>query len=189
MKMKKHNISVDFVAFGDLESDTKSKLEAFNEHVKGADGSYLAIVPPGPNLLSDSLLTTPILSSGEGGGPAGGSGLGADGVDGLGGGANGAAGGYEFGFNPESDPEMAMALRMSMEEETNRLERQRREREEQERKEKEQEEKGKLDGIPEEGQPLLGEDGEARGGGSGSKQPTVEDEKKGDEDPDKMDTA
>ena len=170
--MKKNNISIDFIAFGDLESETKEKLEAFNENVKGGDGSYLAIIPPGPNLLSDSIITTPILSSGENGAPSG-SGAG----EGVEGGAGG--GGFEFGFNPESDPELAMALRMSMEEEQNRLERQRKEREEKEGK-------SQLEGIPEEGQPLLDQNGEPSG--SGSKQPTVEDEKK-DDDADKMDTA
>ena len=172
-KMKKNNISVDFIAFGDLESDTKQKLEAFNENVKGGDGSHLAMIPPGPNLLSDSIITTPILSTNGEGGAAPGSGT-ADGVDG-GAGTNG----FEFGFNPEADPELAMALRMSMEEEQNRLERQRKEREEKEGK-------SQLEGIPEEGQPLLDQNGEASG--SGNKQPTVEDEKK-DDDADKMDTA
>src|SRR4051794_30966854 len=141
-KMKKNGVSIDFIAFGDLESDTKQKLEAFNENVKGADGSYLAIIPPGPNLLSDSIITTPILSTNGEGGPASGSGA-AEGVDG-GAGSNG----FEFGFNPETDPDLVMALRMSMEEEQNRLERQRKEREEKEGK-------SQLEGIPEEGQPLL----------------------------------
>lgn len=170
--MKKNNISIDFIAFGDLESETKQKLEAFNENVKGGDGSHLAIIPPGPNLLSDSIITTPILSSGENG-AASGSGA-PDGAEGPTGST-----GFEFGFNPESDPELAMALRMSMEEEENRLDRQRKDREEKEGK-------SQLEGIPEEGQPLLDQNGEASG--SGTKQPTVEDEKK-DDDTDKMDTA
>ena len=173
--MKKNNISIDFIAFGDLESETKEKLEAFNEAVVGGDGSHLAIIPPGPNLLSDSIITTPILSSGENGAPSG-SGAG-EGVD-----AGAGGGGFEFGFNPESDPELAMALRMSMEEEQNRLERQRKEREEKEKAEG----KSQLEGIPEEGQPLLDQNGEPSG--SGSKQPTVEDENK-DDDADQMDTA
>ena len=49
----------------------------------------------------------------------------------------------------------------------------------------EKESKSQLEGIPEEGQPLLDQNGEASG--SGNKQPTVEDEK--DDDADKMDTA
>lgn len=199
-RMKKNTISVDFIAFGDLESDTKTKLEAFNENVKGGEGSHLVIVPPGPNLLSDVLLTSPILA-GEGGG-AGGSG-GENGVPGSGeggaaGGAAAAGGpGFEFGIDPSVDPELAMALRMSMEEETNRLERQRREREEAEQKEK-------LEDIPEEGgaaqaqaESSTGSGGGAASGEGGEKKEGGEDKKDGGADAagagvpdsDKMDTA
>ena len=175
--MKKNNISIDFIAFGDLESETKQKLEAFSENVKGGDGSHLAIIPPGPNLLSDSIITTPILSNGEGGAASG---------SGAEGGADGAAGssGFEFGFNPESDPDLAMAIRMSMEEEHNRLEKQRKEREEKERK-------SQLQGIPEEGQPLLDRNGEASGSAAGGESKDVEpkEDKKDEDDADKMDTA
>ncbi|KAL3713712.1 proteasome regulatory particle base subunit rpn10 [Talaromyces marneffei ATCC 18224] len=45
-RMKKNNVSIDVVAFGDLDSDTTKKLEAFVENVKGGDGSHLAIIPP-----------------------------------------------------------------------------------------------------------------------------------------------
>ncbi|KAF7505420.1 hypothetical protein GJ744_000966 [Endocarpon pusillum] len=209
-RMKKNTISVDFIAFGDLESDTKTKLEAFNENVKGGEGSHLVIVPPGPNLLSDVLLTSPILA-GEGGG-AGGSG-GENGVPGSGeggaaGGAAAAGGpGFEFGIDPSVDPELAMALRMSMEEETNRLERQRREREEAEQKEKQ--EKERLEGIPEEGgaaqaqartqgESSTGSGGGGASGDGGEKKEGGEDKKDGGPDAtagagvpdaDKMDTA
>lgn len=177
--MKKNNISIDFIAFGDLESETKQKLEAFNENVKGGDGSYLALIPPGPSLLSDHLVTTPILSSGEGG-AANGTGVEGDGEGGAG------SSGFEFGIDPSVDPELAMALRMSMEEETNRLERQRKEREEREAKEG----KSQLEGIPEEGQPLLDANGEASGSGGGEENNEADktDDKK-DDDVDKMDTA
>jgi 26S proteasome regulatory subunit N10 len=63
-------------------------------------------IPPGPHLLSDVLLTSPIIS-GEDGPPPG-----------FGGGS------FEFGVDPSLDPELAMviflfikALKMSMEEE------------------------------------------------------------------------
>jgi 26S proteasome regulatory subunit N10 len=192
-RMKKNNISVDFIAFGNLESDTKSKLEAFNENVKGGEGSHLIVVPPGPNLLSDVLLTSPILA-GEGAG-AGGSGAGENGVAGADGGAGGAGAGtaggtgYEFGIDPSVDPELAMALRMSMEEETNRLERQRKEREEAEAAQKEKE---RLEGIPEEGAATGQSSGADEEAASGEKK----DEKKDGEgggggaaEADKMDTA
>lgn len=60
-KMKKTNISIDIVAFGELSDDTLKKLRAFNENSQSAEGSHLAEVQPSGNLLSDSLVTTPIL--------------------------------------------------------------------------------------------------------------------------------
>lgn len=72
-------------------------------------------IPPGPNFISDVIFSSPILAGdngvpdesmadGAGAGPAAG-----------GSGAGGA--GFEFGVDPTLDPELAMALRMSMEEE------------------------------------------------------------------------
>lgn len=150
-KMKKNNVSIDVVAFGDLESDQTKKLEAFVENVKGGDGSHLAIIPPSPNLLSDELQMTPILG-GEGAAP----------------GAGGDGDGDAFGMEDaaENDPELAFALRLSLEEEKNRQEKERKDQEEQQNK-------SSLENIPEERQ---------RGGESSDKQ-----DKK--EDGDKMDTA
>lgn len=151
-KCKKNKISVDFVAFGDaVSSETKTILEKFVEAVGGAssnEGNYLVVIPPGPGLLSDSLVTTPIVNSGA---PGGGEGM--DGVENTGG--AGGANNFEFGIDPATDPELAMALRMSMEEEQNRLERERRQREEQQNAER-------METITEE---------------NDSKQPRVEDDK------------
>lgn len=61
----------------------------------------MVTVPPGPNILSDVLLSSAIIS-GPDGAPSGVSG----------GGAN-----FEFGVDPSLDPELALALRLSMEEE------------------------------------------------------------------------
>lgn len=112
-KMKKNNVSIDFVSFGELDEDVSKKLGAFNENVKGGDGSHLTTIAPGPYLLSDQLLASPILN-GEGGG-AGGAGAAEGG---------GASDGFEFGIDPSIDPELALALRMSMEEEKARVEKQ-----------------------------------------------------------------
>lgn len=68
--MRKLNVSIDFIAFGDLSPEVTKKLEAFNENIKGGDGSHLEIIPPGPSLLSDHLISTPILA-GEGVAPRG----------------------------------------------------------------------------------------------------------------------
>lgn len=157
--MRKYQVSIDFVAFGELDDDVTKKLEAFNANVKSGEGSHLAIIPPGPGLLSDQLVTSPILngdgSSGVGG--AGGEGGGQD------------ANNFEFGIDPSVDPELALALRMSMEEEKARRDKADKEKAEAEAKEK-------LPGIAEEGSSKPNEDGSGK------------DDKK-DDDADKMDTA
>ncbi|CRL24422.1 Predicted 26S proteasome regulatory complex, non-ATPase subcomplex, subunit s5a, Plasmodium [Penicillium camemberti] len=166
-KMKKNNVSIDVVAFGDLESDQAKKLEAFVENVKSGDGSHLAIIPPGPHLLSDQLQLTPILAGEDaevgGGGGGEGEAAGEDAEVGGGGGGEGEAGGFGFDDAAENDPELAFALRLSMEDEKNRQEKEKRDREEQEGK-------TQLGNIPEEGH------GESSGG-------------KDKKDEDKMDTA
>jgi 26S proteasome regulatory subunit N10 len=169
-KMKKTNISIDIVAFGELSDDTTKKLQAFSDNVQSAEGSYLATIPPSANLLSDSLISTPLLG-GDGTSGAGGAG-------GSGGEGGGASGGndFEFGVDPSVDPELALALRMSFEEE--------KARQDKEKKTKEASEgKSELEPVAEgdEKQPLLDSKGEASG--SGSK------DKKKDDDDDKMDTA
>ena len=164
-KMKKTNISIDIVAFGELSDETLKKLRAFNENSQSAEGSHLEVVQPSGNLLSDALITTPILG---GDGSSGGAGAGSSGGDAGGSGGND----FEFGVDPSVDPELALALRMSFEEE--------KARQEKDRKAKEAAEgKTELEGIAEgdEKQPLRGDQGE----GSGSK------DKKDDDD--KMDTA
>jgi 26S proteasome regulatory subunit N10 len=172
-KMKKNNVAVDFIAFGDLDDSNVQKLETFNENVKstGGEGSHLAIIHPGPQLLSDQLVSTPILS-GDGVAPRGG---GDTEMGGAGGGETGA--GFEFGVDPNLEPELALALRISMEEEN-----QRRAKED---KAKQDADKEKMEGIPEE-QPLLDANGEASGSGEAAQQP---EEKKDGEGGDKMDTA
>ncbi|KAF1836718.1 26S proteasome non-ATPase regulatory subunit 4 [Decorospora gaudefroyi] len=169
-KMKKSGISIDIIAFGELSDDTTRKLQAFSDNVQSAEGSYLATIPPSANLLSDSLITTPILG-GDGTSNAGGEG-------GSGGGGGGPSGGndFEFGVDPSVDPELALALRMSFEEE--------KARQEKDKKAKEAGEgKSELEPVAEgdEKQPLLDDQGQPSG--SGSK------DKKKDDDADKMDTA
>lgn len=192
--MKKNNVSIDFIAFGDLDPANTKKLEAFSENIKGGDGSHLEIIPPGPSLLSDHIISTPILA-GEGLAPRGGE-TGAEGEAEAGGGGGG---GFDFGVDPSADPELALALRMSMEEEKAR-----------QVKEGGPGEGAKepiLEGIPEEGgenQPLLNADGEASGSVDAPVTKPEQEEKKDkdhptdldkaekkdeDRDPDSMDTA
>lgn len=126
-KMKKNNIAVDFVNFGEIESENTSKLQAFIDAINSSENSHLATIPPGPHLLSDLLITTPILN--EGAGMSGGEG-------GSGGDGAGQLGGFEFGVDPSLDPELALALRMSMEEEKARVEKEQKAKEEAEAKER-----------------------------------------------------
>uniref|UniRef100_A0A8C6X5S9 26S proteasome non-ATPase regulatory subunit 4 n=1 Tax=Naja naja TaxID=35670 RepID=A0A8C6X5S9_NAJNA len=81
------------------------KLTAFINTLNGKDGtgSHLVTVPPGPS-LADALISSPILA-GEGGAMLG---LGAS--------------DFEFGVDPSADPELALALRVSMEEQRQRQE-------------------------------------------------------------------
>ncbi|GAB1311386.1 proteasome regulatory particle base subunit rpn10 [Madurella fahalii] len=166
-KMKKYTTSVDFVLFGDMDEDNQAKLEAFNREVKGTtDGSHLVVIPPSSKLLSDQLISTPIML-GEGASAA------------SGGDAGGAATeDFPFGVDPSQDPELALALRMSMEEEKARQEKRARE-------EAEAAKKNSLESVKEEGEstPLLDKDGQP----SGSKK---DDDKGGkSDDADKMDTS
>lgn len=171
--MKKNNVSIDIVAFGDLNDDVVTKLQAFNDAVKGGDGSHLEVVQPGPNLLSDIIVGSPILA-GETGGMGGATGAG----EGETGGQTG--GSFEFGVDPTMDPELALALRMSMEEENARQERDKKAQEASEGK-------TQLESVPEgkegETQPLLDQSGEPSGSGEGSS------DKKDKEGDDTMDTA
>ncbi|KAM3556879.1 hypothetical protein MY1884_004829 [Beauveria asiatica] len=131
-RMKKGNISVDFILFGDLDDDdTKTKLESFNEEVKGNEGSHFVIIPPSSKLLSDQLVSSPILLGENASSGGGGMGSGND--------------EFEFGFDPALEPELALALRMSMEEEKARQEKRARE-------EQEAATKASLEGVTEEGE-------------------------------------
>merc|ERR1712228_975894 len=103
-RLKKNNVSVDIVNFGESEENT-DLLTRFVDAVKANDNSNLVTVEPG-KLLSDVLISTAIFSQ---------SGQQISEYGGVGGGDFG-------GIDPNTDPELAMALRMSMEEERQRQE-------------------------------------------------------------------
>merc|ERR1712166_774886 len=98
--LQKNECAVDIVNFGQIKENT-AKLEAFVAAVNNNDNSHLVTIPPGNHVLSDLLLSSPIVS-------------------GSGGGGGGAAGGGgnldEFGVDPNFDPELHMAMQLSMEE-------------------------------------------------------------------------
>ncbi|KAH8295844.1 hypothetical protein KR018_011747, partial [Drosophila ironensis] len=104
-RLKKEKVNVDIVSFGD-HGDNNETLTAFINALNGKDGtgSHLVSVPRG-SALSDALLSSPIIQGEDGMGGAG-----------LGGNV------FEFGVDPNEDPELALALRVSMEEQRQRQE-------------------------------------------------------------------
>jgi 26S proteasome regulatory subunit N10 len=158
--MKKNNVFIDFVLFGELEDDeTQQKLQAFNDVVKVNDGCHMVVIPPSGRLLSDQLISTPIML-----GETTATATNTTGLEAF----------DEFGFDPAVDPELALALRMSMEEEKSRQEKLARE--------KEESEKDKLEKIDEkeEEMPLLDISGSSKDADKGGDKPG---------DGDKMDTS
>ncbi|CAI8050696.1 26S proteasome non-ATPase regulatory subunit 4 [Geodia barretti] len=102
-RLKKEKVTIDIVSFGETEENAE-KLKKFIETLNGKDRtSHLVTAHPGP-LLSDILLSSPIFTDEEGAPlvPLG--------------------QGFEFGIDPTEDPELAMALRVSMEEQRQRQE-------------------------------------------------------------------
>lgn len=123
-QLKKNNVAIDVVVLGETEINEpklRELVDAANGTVSASDGAdgggegertcHLVIIPAGV-LPSDVLVASPILR-GDGGGVMGGVDMG------------GSGGGFaDFGgVDPNMDPELAMALRVSMEEERARQER------------------------------------------------------------------
>ncbi|XP_050420543.1 26S proteasome non-ATPase regulatory subunit 4 [Adelges cooleyi] len=104
-RLKKEKVMVDVVSFGE-EAENSDVLTAFVNTLNGKDGggSHLIAVPPGSH-FSEALVSSPVIQGEDG---AGGAGLGGS--------------GYEFGVDPNEDPELALALRVSMEEQRARQE-------------------------------------------------------------------
>ncbi|GAV62886.1 UIM domain-containing protein/VWA_2 domain-containing protein [Cephalotus follicularis] len=112
-KLKKNSVALDIVDFGEDDDGKPEKLEALLAAVNNNESSHIVHVPAGPNALSDVLISSPIFT-GDG---EGGSGFAAAAA------AAAASGGeYDFGVDPNIDPELALALRVSMEEERARQE-------------------------------------------------------------------
>ncbi|KAL3844997.1 hypothetical protein ACJIZ3_002400 [Penstemon smallii] len=112
-KLKKNSVALDIVNFGEEDAEKTEKLEALLAAVNNNDSSHIVNVPPGASALSDVLISTPIFT-GDG---EGGTGFAAAAAAAAAGG-----GGYDFGVDPNLDPELALALRVSMEEERARQE-------------------------------------------------------------------
>lgn len=119
-QLKKNNIALDVVCLGELEENEPLAQELVNAANGVGDSGertcHLVTVPPGV-LPSDVLVGSPIV--------AGSAAVAAMAVAGIGGGGVGGADAFaEYGgIDPNMDPELAMALRVSMEEERARQER------------------------------------------------------------------
>jgi len=110
-QLKKNNVAIDIVSIGEFD-ENEAKLKTLVDTANNQDNSHLVSVPAG-SLPSDVLYSSPILG---GGAAFGGGGTGDMGGIG-GGGGDGSASFQEYGgVNPDLDPELAMALRVSMEE-------------------------------------------------------------------------
>ena len=112
--LKKNNVAVDVILLGENELNRERMEEFVKVVAKEEDGrpnSSLLVAPPGSE-LSALLISSTIYSGGGGGGGGGSSNMGG------GGGGGGGAGGFADygGIDPNLDPELAMAMRISMEE-------------------------------------------------------------------------
>jgi 26S proteasome regulatory subunit N10 len=123
-QLKKNNVAIDIVALGELEANEgklRELVDAANGRADEERTCHLVTIPSGV-LPSDVLANSPIL--GAGGAYAGQAAV-AMASGAAGGGEAGGGGGFaDFGgIDPNMDPELAMALRISMEEERARQER------------------------------------------------------------------
>lgn len=103
-RLKKEKVNVDIISFGEHEKNREA-LDSFIDTLNGKDGaggSHHVCVPANSS-LTDALVQSPVLQ-GEDGAP----------VAGIG-------GGFDFGMDAD-DPELALALRVSMEEQRARQE-------------------------------------------------------------------
>lgn len=89
-KLKKNTVAVDIVCFGDVSEEQVNKVQTFVNTIQNEDNSHCIIVEPG-KILSDELIASPILGAG-------------------------AAGMGGMGNLEEEDPDLAAAIRMSLEE-------------------------------------------------------------------------
>jgi 26S proteasome regulatory subunit N10 len=55
-KLKKNNVALDIVDFGESDDEKPEKLEALIAAVNSSDNSHIVHAPPGENALSDVLL-------------------------------------------------------------------------------------------------------------------------------------
>lgn len=97
-KFKKNNVAIDIINLEVGVEDQSKKLKALVDAANSSDNSHFVEGQPGMQMLYDTLLTSPICQGSEGAG--------------IGGGVGG-----DFGGPGQMDPELEMAIRISLEEE------------------------------------------------------------------------
>ncbi|KAK6588291.1 26S proteasome regulatory subunit S5A [Cryptosporidium xiaoi] len=103
--LKKNNVSIDIISFGEIDIN-HSRLEALVNSANNNNKSNFIEIKA-PNNIVDALMSSPIVL-GEGNHVVN---------EGSASSIPGDANAFEFGVDPSVDPELYMALRMSMEEE------------------------------------------------------------------------
>jgi len=122
-KLKKNGVAVDIVNMETTIGEQNQKLQKLVEAVNSSENSHYVEFSGGMQMLSDFLISTPILSGGEGG----------------------AAGGMGNEFGGSMDPDLEMAIRISLEEE----------RERNKKKEEDEKKKNEPQGKMEEEKPVV----------------------------------
>ena len=112
-KLRKSNVAVDIVSFGDTDLNA-AKLELFMAAVNKNNNSNLVTVPPGA-VIADVLLDTPIFIDEDS--LSGGSGFAAAAAAASSQVMHGFGGGETFVTDGSEDPALLLALRVSLEEE------------------------------------------------------------------------
>lgn len=109
-RLKRNNVAIDIINFAN--SENVEKLTALVNAANNSSNSHFMDVPLGINMITDILISSPIL-------------MGEDVEMSNGGGQPGVPASNQFaeygGINPDLEPELAMALKVSLEEEAARL--------------------------------------------------------------------
>ena len=127
-RLKKQNVAVDVVSFGSDAPSNEPKLRSLVDAANNEDNSHLVSLETSSEALSDALLTTPIFADAQAAG--GGSGFAAAAAAAAAAsnqqqeGTNATDGMDIEGVDPNMDPQLAMALRASLQEERARQEQQ-----------------------------------------------------------------
>ncbi|KIH61019.1 hypothetical protein ANCDUO_08713 [Ancylostoma duodenale] len=92
-KLKKEKVQCDVICFGEADSENSQIMGQFVDTLNGKEGSgsNLLVVPAG-SILTEALISSPVCRGEDGGNAP----------------VVGAGGGFEFGVDPEDDPDLAL---------------------------------------------------------------------------------